>query len=125
MAAVSITQTIEDIVAGRADPRAFLYGHPTSESRFTRPQPSTATIYFVGPVDGPIKIGWASRINVRLRDLRMANAFPLSLWASVSGAPSLEREYHKRFAAHRLHGEWFDRHPDILAEIDRLNGGEA
>lgn len=23
-------------------------------------------------------------------------------------------------AAHRLHGEWFAPHPDILAEIDRL-----
>lgn len=87
-----------------------------------RPQPAFATIYFIGPDDGPIKIGWASNIVTRVRDLRLANAFPLRIWASVGGPPSLEREYHKRFAAHRLHGEWFERHPDILAEIERLNG---
>ena len=33
----------------------------------------------------------------------------------------VEKEYHPRFAEHRLHGEWFHPHPDILAEIDRLN----
>lgn len=31
--------------------------------------------------------------------------------------------YHLRFAAHRHgKGEWFSPHPDILAEIERLNG---
>lgn len=34
-----------------------------------------------------------------------------------------ERDYHARFAAHRLRGEWFAPHPDILAEIEHLNGG--
>lgn len=93
----------------------------TSEPVVLRPRPETATIYFIGPDGGPIKIGWASNITTRLRDLRLANAFPLKLWASVGGPPSLERDYHKRFAAHRLHGEWFARHPDILAEIERLS----
>lgn len=31
-----------------------------------------------------------------------------------------ERAYHAMFKAHRLHGEWFEPHPDILAEIARL-----
>lgn len=88
----------------------------------TSPRPALATIYFIGPDDGPIKIGWARNITTRVRDLRLANAYPLRIWASTQAAPALEREYHKRFAAHRLHGEWFDRHPDILAEIERLNG---
>jgi len=84
------------------------------------PRPERATIYFIGPVDGPIKIGWASRLKYRLRDLELANAFPLHVWATVEAEITLEREYHKRFAEHRLHGEWFERHPDILAEIERL-----
>ena len=85
-----------------------------------QPRPDRATIYFLGPTDGPIKIGWASRLQYRLRALELANAFPLHVWATVEAEITLEREYHKRFAAHRLHGEWFERHPDILAEIERL-----
>jgi len=82
--------------------------------------PKIATIYFIGPFDGPIKIGYAKKLSLRLRNLRLASAFPLHVWATVEAEITLEREYHKRFAAHRLHGEWFERHPDILAEIDRL-----
>jgi len=37
---------------------------------------------------------------------------------------AFERAYHRQFAAHRLHGEWFAPHPDILAEIDRLKEAE-
>jgi hypothetical protein len=93
---------------------------PDVPIRLSRPQPTAGTIYFVGPQGGPIKIGFATRLAFRIRDLRLANALPLEIWASVEGPPSLEREYHKRFASHRLHGEWFEPHPDILAEIARL-----
>ena len=89
------------------------------------PRPERATIYFLGPTDGPIKIGWASRLQYRLRSLELANAFPLHVWATVEAEITLEREYHKRFAEHRLHGEWFERHPDILAEIERLSTAPA
>lgn len=94
---------------------------PPASTRFTNPPPDIGTIYFVGPEGGPIKIGFASRLHMRLKDLRSANALPLVVHASVQGPPRLERQYHKRFAEHRLHGEWFDPHPDILAEIARLS----
>jgi hypothetical protein len=32
-----------------------------------------------------------------------------------------EKMYHRRFAHRRLHGEWFERCPEIEAEIERLN----
>lgn len=32
-----------------------------------------------------------------------------------------ERAYHERFMKHHLRGDWFSPHPDILAEIERLN----
>ncbi len=88
--------------------------------RVDRSTPAMAYVYFVGPKDGPIKIGYARRLDFRIKDLRLANAYPLEIWASVKACPSLEREYHKRFAAHRLHGEWFERCPEIEAEIARL-----
>jgi hypothetical protein len=82
--------------------------------------PKTGTIYFLGPEGGPIKIGFAKRLSFRLNDLRLMNPFPLIVHASVDGLASLERDYHRQFAAHRLHGEWFSPSPDILAEIERL-----
>lgn len=88
--------------------------------RSQRPAPETGTIYFIGPADGPVKIGFASRLAVRLKDLRLANALPLEVLASVEGPPRLEREYHRRFASARLHGEWFERTPEIEAEIASL-----
>lgn len=91
-----------------------LYGKP----------PPNVIIYFIGPQDGPIKIGYARRLSFRLRELELMNAYPLTVWASLEGPMKLEREYHARFKEHRLHGEWFARHPDILAEIDRINAIE-
>lgn len=41
--------------------------------------------------------------------------------AATPGERKQERAYHKHFSEHRLHGEWFEPHPDIMAEIERLN----
>jgi hypothetical protein len=112
-----------DIAAFLRQPAMAGFTWPASTdapARFLKPTPATATIYFVGPKDGPIKIGYASRLAVRLKDLRLANAYPLEVWASVEGPPCLERQYHRRFASARLHGEWFTRTPEIEAEIARL-----
>jgi hypothetical protein len=90
------------------------------KSAHYRPLPEITTIYFIGSDAGPIKIGMAVRPHVRLRDLQLAGPSKLTMLATIEGPPSLERDYHKRFKAHRLHGEWFQRHPDIMAEIERL-----
>jgi hypothetical protein len=107
---------IEQVVINPAD---------VAPMRTYRPAPSVGSIYFVGPEGGPIKIGFASRLEFRLKDLRTMNAFPLIVHAVAQGSPRLERDYHKRFAEHRLHGEWFDPAPEILAEIDRINSEQA
>jgi hypothetical protein len=93
---------------------------PRQES-YRRPKAGVVTIYFVGPDNGPIKIGHAYQVDKRLRTLELLNAFPLRLWAATLGPPSLEGAYHLRFETHRLHGEWFARCPEIEAEIVRLN----
>jgi hypothetical protein len=41
--------------------------------------------------------------------------------ATVRG--NFEVAYHRLFAEHRAFGEWFEPHPDILAEVDRLTQG--
>jgi hypothetical protein len=36
----------------------------------------------------------------------------------------LEGAYHQHFADLRVEGEWFEPHPDIFAEIERLKSAE-
>lgn len=78
-------------------------------------------VYFVGSESGPIKIGLASDPKARLASLQTAHYEKLTILALAGGGSDAEREYHVRFAEHRLNGEWFKRHDDILSEISRLN----
>ena len=78
-------------------------------------------IYFVSYGEGgPIKVGFTSNFDYRIKGLQTACPYPLVVLARVDGKVIAEREYHRRWAEHKLLGEWFEPHPDILAEIDRL-----
>jgi hypothetical protein len=77
-------------------------------------------VYFVAARGGPIKIGSSMNPKRRIASLQTTHPRQLRLMVAVPGGAALEREYHRRFAAHRLEGEWFERHPDIMAEITRL-----
>lgn len=77
-------------------------------------------IYFIGGDVGHIKIGVSRSPHSRLAGIQTGSPIPLRILATVTGGFDEERAYHARFAAHRVQGEWFERHPDILAEIERL-----
>ena len=78
-------------------------------------------VYFIRSAPGEIKIGKAIDVQKRLNGLQTSHPHRLQLLATTVGGKPAERAYHARFAEHRLHGEWFSPHPDILAEIERLN----
>lgn len=78
-------------------------------------------VYFIGGDDTPIKIGFSAAPFERLSILQTAHWVRLRILGKIVGTLDDEREYHARFAGHRLEGEWFARHPDILTEIDRLS----
>lgn len=78
-------------------------------------------VYFIGPVDGPVKIGFTNNLHGRYRDLKYMSPSPIHVWTYVFGTFALEKQYHARFKACRLHGEWFDRTEELVAEIDRLS----
>lgn len=79
-------------------------------------------IYFIGPDEGMVKIGFTNDLQTRLKRLQCGSPVPLKVLASISGQPqTLEREYHTRFASARQHGEWFLRTIAVNAEIERLN----
>jgi len=82
-----------------------------------KPQP---VAYFIGSELGPIKIGCALDPVTRLASVQTGNPIKLAILATSSGGYGRERAYHRQFAAHRLHGEWFARCPEIEAEIARL-----
>lgn len=80
----------------------------------------TTAVYFIRSPQG-IKIGVSNNPEGRLRVLQTSHTEPLELLAFIEGGKDLESEYHERFAEHRIRGEWFSPHPNILAEIERLS----
>lgn len=77
-------------------------------------------VYFIGGEVGAIKIGLAIDPKKRLQSLQCGSPIPLRILAVTPGDKKEEYLYHLRLRQHRLHGEWFERHPDVLSEIERL-----
>lgn len=78
-------------------------------------------VYFVGGDVGAIKIGMTIAPLERLAAFQFNSPIDLRILAMTAGGTKEEKAYHRQFAAHRLHGEWFSPAPDILAEIERLS----
>ena len=79
-------------------------------------------VYFIGAVDGPIKIGMSQDPTERLRSLQTGSPVALRLMAVV---PSQEPEQlevllHARFGSLRMHGEWFHPGEELMEFIKQL-----
>lgn len=75
-------------------------------------------VYFIRAVpDGPIKIGWSTKPTARLAMLQTLSPAPLELLHSMPGDCRLEDYFHRKFAAHRIHGEWFRGDQSLLEQI--------
>lgn len=87
-------------------------GHP---SGFTRE--GKAVIYFVQDQSvHHIKIGFTDGDpEGRLKALQTGSPTGLVLLLTIPGDRTKERELHERFAAARVHGEWFKPTPELLA----------
>jgi len=90
------------------------------QAAIERPRDEDALVYFIASDAGPIKIGMATDPAKRLYALQTSHHDRLSILAVCDGGRAQEMAYHRKYARHRLSGEWFSRHPDILAEIARL-----
>jgi len=66
-------------------------------------------VYFIGGVDGPMKVGFSVDPDRRLRALQTANPKTLRVWGAIAGPPELESHIHERLSATRTRGEWFER----------------
>lgn len=73
-----------------------------------------------------MKIGCATELRTRLRELRCGSPDALELLGSFETArpQADESALHERFAAERLHGEWFEPTRGLLAYIAERTGWE-
>lgn len=79
------------------------------------------TYFARGKSSGRIKIGMSNNPEKRVRELVHANyGEEAELLVTLRGE-HFEKAYHHVFAEWCEGHEWFAPHPDILAEIDRLN----
>jgi Meiotically up-regulated gene 113 len=108
-------------VNGYDAPLVAMYGPETAHWIVhgpDRPRRGGGHIYFVQMlVGGPIKIGWATSVASRVATLQLGCPYPLVVLATMAGTMSDERELHKRFADHRLRGEWFHEDAPGLREL--------
>ena len=78
----------------------------------------TDSIYVIGTLGLPIvKIGVSNDPQLRLRQIRTMSPVPVMLRWTGPGDVRLEQLLHKRFAAYRSHGEWFNLPKDAVQSV--------
>jgi len=121
-------------LSSRKKPNSFLFStdkfrdelkKAAHESRINASKPRGQVTYFIQCASGPIKIGVASSVPRRLASLQVSNHEPLEILATSPGGLDIEKMYHERFKEHRISGEWFSPHEEIVSEIERLNGART
>ncbi len=76
------------------------------------------SVYFVqGESGGPIKIGYTT--NMKRRIILLQNGYPekLVVLALTPGTKETEEVIHIELQKHRLHGEWFAPHAEVLKKV--------
>lgn len=73
--------------------------------------------YFIRALSGGghIKIGRTTDLDVRLKSLQCSNPHELVLLGYLE--KDVESILHRKFSEHKVRGEWFSPHPDILSYI--------
>jgi hypothetical protein len=90
----------------RPDPTYTFWRHPNDTF------PLGMVIYFMYSA-GRVKIGFSTGLRGRQLQLKASGPFPPVVVLIVKGTEESEREIHAKFAADRLHGEWFKLSPKI------------
>jgi hypothetical protein len=103
-----------------------LAGEPEPQVQLVRPLPTVSLlrqlrqvdpkgsyVYFIEAENGLIKIGHTASIRERFKKLNTAVPMQLTILGLVPGDQALEFALHKRFAAHRVTGEWFQANDEL------------
>lgn len=74
---------------------------------------------------GPVKIGTTSKLCSRLEQIQTGCPFEIDLIGIRPGGRDLEFSYHRRFALHRLAGEWFSPAEEICGIMEQSHQAAA
>lgn len=92
-------------------------GHISAFDHSPEPVVTPGFVYLMAG-GGKLKIGFtAEDAQRRLYELQMASPVKLELLATTESTMQREFELHRKFAARRSHGEWFEDCPGIRAEF--------
>lgn len=81
------------------------------------------SVYFIQAGDGGlIKIGHARSVTQRLAALQTGSSKTLRVLHEMRGGALEEQGLHGALRRHRIQGEWFAPHPEVLNCIARLKG---
>lgn len=85
-------------------------------------------VYFIQRADGegPVRIGYSHAPASRLQALMHWSPYPLAIRAQVKcaderSARKVERGFHERHLGCRLHSEWHEPAPLLLADMAAIN----
>lgn len=89
-----------------------------------RPKGRVGSVYFIrSGVDGPVKIGFASDPEDRLKTLQTGHPEKLKILAVLPDRTLHdETALHHRFTHLKMRGEWFRPGPDLLKYIEQARG---
>lgn len=83
-------------------------------------------IYFIrANGKGPVKIGFAGSLKLRLSGLQTSHHQKLRLVAAIEGTPAHEKLLHRKFMDYRMKGEWFKVEGELLKYLDTLPAPET
>ncbi|TIU70598.1 MAG: GIY-YIG nuclease family protein [Mesorhizobium sp.] len=108
---ITIEAETGNIIIGRL-PTDFMIHHRHAEN-------TDGWLYFVRAGDF-VKIGFAKEVADRLPRLQTGSPVKLELLMAIEGKASLERDFHRKFASLRAHGEWFKLDGALSAYLDRF-----
>lgn len=77
-------------------------------------------VYFASMATGPIKIGFTSDIDRRMKNLSYGVPGGVRLLATMAGSPVAEAWVHDQFRELKISGEWFSPDADLLDFIGRV-----
>jgi len=77
-------------------------------------------IYFIRyRKDLPIKIGFATSLHSRLKEINTYAPYSIELIRAIRGNKGLEKKIHRLFKKYNTNGEWFEAVPKLLEFIDK------
>lgn len=76
---------------------------------------SESVVYIIGTkIGAPVKIGTTVQLERRIDDIQLGSPERYVPLRTIPGGRGVEGWFHQRFAARRIHREWFEFDPDML-----------